>query len=204
MASIYNIKPAFQGLLRPAVRTLAHLRVTPNQVTLVALVMSLAMGGWLFLAASKVLPLLLVGPFLIIRMALNAIDGMLAREHDMQTKLGGVLNEIGDVVADAGLYLPLAFVSGFSGVWIVFMVVLSIVSEMAGVIMLVHGASRRYDGPMGKSDRAFVLGATCLALGLGAPIQEYVIYLLWVVNILLVITIVNRVRQGLKEAAKNV
>ena len=204
MASIYDIKPAFQGLLRPGVRLLARLGITPNQVTLIALLFSLALGGWIYAATSKILPLLIVGPFLLVRMALNAVDGMLAREHDMQTKLGGILNEIGDVVADAGLYLPLAFIDGFSGPWIVSFVVLSIVSEMAGVVMLVHGASRRYDGPMGKSDRAFVIGAMCLALGLSAPINEYIIYILWILNALLIVTIVNRVQQGLKEAAENV
>jgi len=36
-------------------------------------------------------------------MALNAIDGMLAREHHMQSKLGAILNELGDVVSDTVL-----------------------------------------------------------------------------------------------------
>ena len=35
-------------------------------------------------------------------------------------------------------------------------VVLTLVSEMTGVVAVQIGASRRYDGPMGKSDRAFV------------------------------------------------
>jgi CDP-diacylglycerol--glycerol-3-phosphate 3-phosphatidyltransferase len=203
MASIYSIKPAFQGLLRPTVNLLARNGVTPNQVTVIALISSLGFGAWLFLATSKFLPLLFIGPFLLIRMALNAIDGMLAREHGMQTKLGGVLNEVGDVIADAGLYLPLASVAGFSGVWVVSLVVLSIVSEMAGLVMLTHGASRRYDGPMGKSDRAFVVGVICLALALGAPIKEWVVYILWIVNLLLIVTTVNRVRRGLIEATEN-
>jgi CDP-diacylglycerol--glycerol-3-phosphate 3-phosphatidyltransferase len=47
-------------------------------------------------------------------MALNAIDGMLAREHGQASRLGAVLNELGDVVADAGLYLPLALTTVFS------------------------------------------------------------------------------------------
>ncbi len=168
------------------------------------MLLSLALGGWLFLGASKTLPLLLFGPFLLVRMALNALDGMLANEHNMQTVLGGVLNEIGDVISDAGLYLPLAIVNGFSGEWVVALVVLSIISEMSGVIMSVHGASRRYDGPMGKSDRAFVLGVTCLALGLQAPIEEWVIYILWGINALLIVTIFNRVKHGLNEVGNHV
>ena len=41
-------------------------------------------------------------------MMLNALDGMLAREFDRPTPLGALLNEIGDLVSDAALYLPLA------------------------------------------------------------------------------------------------
>ena len=53
--------------------------------------------------------------WLFLRMALNAIDGMLAREFQQQSALGGYLNEITDVVADAALYLPFAFVAPFQG-----------------------------------------------------------------------------------------
>ena len=48
-------------------------------------------------------------------MALNAMDGMLAREFGQQSALGGYLNEITDIVADAALYLPFAFIAPFGG-----------------------------------------------------------------------------------------
>ena len=51
--------------------------------------------------------------WLLARMALNAIDGMLAREFHQKSVLGGYLNEIGDVVSDAALYAPFAFVAPF-------------------------------------------------------------------------------------------
>lgn len=58
-------------------------------------------------------PLLLLPVFLFARMALNAINGMLAREHTMESPLGVILNEIGGRVSDAALYLPLACVPAF-------------------------------------------------------------------------------------------
>ncbi len=58
-------------------------------------------------------------------MALNAIDGMLAREHAMQTPLGAMLNELGDVVSDAALYLPLCWVPGLSPVLVVAVVLVA-------------------------------------------------------------------------------
>ncbi|MGI9628253.1 MAG: CDP-alcohol phosphatidyltransferase family protein, partial [Longimicrobiales bacterium] len=104
-------------------------------------------------------PLLLLPAALLLRMALNALDGMMARQLDMQSMSGAFLNELGDVLSDAALYLPLAFVPGVSSTLIVIIVLLAALSEMTGVLAAQQGASRRYDGPMGKSDRAFVFGA---------------------------------------------
>ena len=92
-------------------------------------------------------------------MALNAIDGMLAREFNQQTRLGAILNELCDVISDTALYLPLGLGWGFSPILVILVVILGIISEMAGVLGVMVGGSRRYDGPMGKSDRAFVFGA---------------------------------------------
>tara|TARA_Y100001968_G_C19285276_1_gene681351 strand:+ start:83 stop:490 length:408 start_codon:yes stop_codon:yes gene_type:complete len=135
-------------------------------------------------------------------MALNAIDGMLAREHDMKSDLGAVLNEIGDVVSDTALYLPLAMVPGFGPELMVATVTLAIISEMTGVVAVQIGASRRYDGPMGKSDRAFVFGLLCLLLGCGVAIEQWLDVILGVMTFLLVLTIFNRSRQALKEIGK--
>ena len=80
MASIYDLKPKFQGLLRPLTNALARAGVTANQVTLAAMLLSLAVGAAMALRPSAGV-LLLVPLTLFLRMALNAIDGMLAREH---------------------------------------------------------------------------------------------------------------------------
>ena len=132
-------------------------------------------------------------------MALNAIDGMLAREHNQKTSLGAILNELGDVLSDSALYLPLALVAGFDSRLVVLIVLLAVISEMTGVIGVQIGVSRRYDGPMGKSDRAFVFGALGLLLGMNLPIVPFVPYVLWLVLALLVFTIINRARGALKE-----
>jgi len=198
MASIYDLKPAFQNLLRPIVRALVRTGVTANQVTLFALALSLATGAAIAWWRNPRV-LLLLPAVLLLRMALNAMDGMLAREHNQKTPLGAILNELGDVIADAGLYAPLALVPGFPP-WLVFAVVLlAILSEMAGVIGVQIGASRRYDGPMGKSDRAFIFGLMGLLLGLRVPIARWIPYVLAVVAVLLALTIANRARGSLRE-----
>ena len=198
MTSIYELKPKFQQLLRPMVRGLASAGITPNQVTLAALFLSVGIGIFITVFPTDRRMLLLVPGTLFIRMALNAIDGMLAREYDMKTKLGTILNELGDVFSDAVLYLPLCVVIGINPLWVIVVVLLSIVSEMAGVVALQVGANRRYDGPMGKSDRAFVFGVAYLVLGVSVVPVSWINYLMMITATLVAITIVNRCYQALK------
>jgi CDP-diacylglycerol---glycerol-3-phosphate 3-phosphatidyltransferase len=199
MPSIYDLKPAFQNLLRTAVRGLAHVGITANQVTLAAMALSFATGAVIALNPKQPGWLLLLPLVMFLRMALKAVDGMLAREYNQKSRLGAVLNELCDVLSDAALYLPLALISGFNAALIVVIVLLATLSEMTGVLMQTLGASRRYDGPMGKSDRAFVFGWLGLVIGLGLPRGYWLTALLAVVAGLLVLTIVNRVRRGLRE-----
>ena len=199
MATIYDLKPAFQNLLRPLVGRLAAAGITANQVTLAALALSLLTAAGLAAWPASRVMLLLVPLVLFLRMALNAIDGMLAREYDMKTPLGAVLNELGDVISDAALYGAFALVPGLSPLLVVLAVLLALISEMTGVIGVQIGASRRYDGPMGKSDRAFVFGVLALAGGLGIPLAGWSDWLLGLVCGLLVLTILNRARAALAE-----
>jgi CDP-diacylglycerol---glycerol-3-phosphate 3-phosphatidyltransferase len=199
MASIYDIKPKFQNLLRPLTKKLAANSITANQVTLAALVLSLLTGIALIFSGNQTGIYLLVPLVLFVRMALNAIDGMLAREHDMKSPLGAILNELCDVISDVALYLPFALLPEISLWIIVLLVIAAIVSEMVGVIAIQIGASRRYDGPMGKSDRAFVFGAVALALGLGMPSGSWLNELFGFVLLLTLATIYNRTRQALTE-----
>lgn len=199
MPSIYDLKPAFQNLLRPAVRAMAGAGVTANQVTLAAMALSCVTGAVIAWQPAQTGLLLLLPLVMFLRMALNAVDGMLAREHNQKSRLGAVLNELCDVLSDAALYLPLAWVAGFDAALIVGIVLLATVSEMTGVLMQTLGASRRYDGPMGKSDRAFIFGALGLAVGVGVPTGLWLTGVLAAVALLLAFTIVNRAQRGLSE-----
>lgn len=197
--TIYDLKKNFQNLLRPITAALARSGVTANQVTLAALLLSAACGAYVYFSAASSLSLVLVPLVLFVRMALNAMDGMLAREHGMKSNLGAVLNELGDVLSDALLYLPFAVIQGASAEAVVLAVVLAAISEMTGVVAAQIGASRRYDGPMGKSDRAFAFSCLALAIGLGVPSGPWLPAVLWVIVVLLCLTIINRARRALAE-----
>jgi CDP-diacylglycerol--glycerol-3-phosphate 3-phosphatidyltransferase len=200
MASIYQLKPAFQALLRPLVNAFARAGVTANQVTIAAAVLAIAVGlAVIFVPDRRVLLLLPLALF--IRMALNAIDGMLAREHGQASKLGAILNELGDVIADTAMFLPLAWRPEFPSIPVVLWVILAVMVEMTGVVGIQIGASRRYDGPFGKSDRAFAIGAVGLLLGLGVPSGAWLAWLVWAMIALSLMTIVNRARRALIEVS---
>jgi CDP-diacylglycerol---glycerol-3-phosphate 3-phosphatidyltransferase len=200
MLTLYHCKPAFQSRLHPLVQYLAKKHISPNQVTVSAILLSISMGTaiasfpqapWVFFT----LPFVLLG-----RMALNAIDGMLAREHHLTTPLGCILNELGDVISDIALYLPFALVPGIAPGWIVSIILLTTLTELVGILGGSIAQKRCYDGPMGKSDRALVFGAVALAFGMGiAPTPWLTGVWIGVIGLQLW-TIVNRIQTILREA----
>jgi CDP-diacylglycerol--glycerol-3-phosphate 3-phosphatidyltransferase len=185
--TIYDLKPAFQNLLRPLCRALASAGVTANQVTLAALLGSIAVGGLFAINPGARWAALMIPVWLFLRMA------------DMQSRLGAVLNELGDVVSDAVLYLPFAAVPGLWPWLIVAIVLLGVLTEMTGVVAVQIGAGRRYDGPMGKSDRAFVFGLLGVLLGIGLQPAAWMNFILLVVAGLAALTVYRRAAGALRE-----
>ena len=193
--SVYQLKPQFQRLLRPLVQALASARVTPNQLTVATAALMVAYGAalaaWptsrgLWLGLVAVMPL---------RMALNALDGLLATHTGRKTRLGAMLNEICDVVADLALTLPAALIAGVPPMLAVLVACGAAVVEMTGLAALAAGSPRRFDGPMGKSDRAVAYGLVGLLAGCGAP-AGWITGVLALVALLLAWTLVNRLRAG--------
>lgn len=199
--TLYELKPRFQALLRPLVARLAAAGITANQVTLAAAIVSVVVGVGVAWGADSRLLFLLLPVWLFVRMALNAVDGMLAREHGQKSRLGAYLNELSDVVSDAALLLPFAVLPVFGAIAVAVVAVLGALSELAGVLGQTVGASRRYDGPLGKSDRAFVFGALAFWIGVGGPLPAWLFWLMPVIAVALTLTTINRVRAGLAEAA---
>ena len=192
MASIYDLKTRFQDLLRPTARVLARAGVRPNAVTLAALLGSVAVGGALLGGRNHPALLLLLPVWLFIRMALNALDGMLARELHLCSRLGAVLNEFGDVVSDLALYLPLALVCEPAKWPTVTFAIGAVLTEFSGVLAAALGAGRRYEGPMGKSDRALLIGLLALATLAAPALYAWWIWVFSVATALAAFTCWNR------------
>jgi CDP-diacylglycerol--glycerol-3-phosphate 3-phosphatidyltransferase len=195
--TLYAVKPRFQDLLRPAVGRLAAAGVKANQITVAAAVGSVVCGAVVAAFAAHPAIFALIPAWLFVRMALNAADGMLAREFSQESQLGFYLNEIADVVSDAALYAPFALIAPFGAFGIALVIVLSLLTEFAGVLAAAAGTARRYDGPMGKSDRAVVFGALGLWIAIAGALPSWIRWLIPILVILLVLTVVNRVYRAL-------
>ena len=199
MPSIYDLKPKFQNLLRPLMRGLAKGGLTPNAVTLIAILGSIVVGAIVSRAAARPALLLLLPAWLFVRMALNAIDGMMARELAMATDFGAVLNELGDAVSDLGLYLPLALINEPAQWPVIAFSIGAVLTEFSGVLARALGATRRYDGPMGKSDRAFVVGALALVTFFFPAAYRAWLWVFTAAALLTGLTCANRVSRALGE-----
>lgn len=201
MSSLYDFKPRFQAALRPTADRLAATGVRPNHVTLAALGLALVSGIAVALFPDARPPLVLLALALLTRMALNAIDGMLAREHDMATPGGALLNELADVASDLVMYLPLLLVPEFSPLLLSLTIILAVLTEVAGLAALGIGADRRHDGPLGKSDRAAAFGLLALLTGFGIMPAVAVNLCLALMIGLGFLTVMNRVNGALEERA---
>ena len=197
----FDSKVFFQMLFRPAANFMARAGITANQVTASTILLSLAAGTAVCLWPEHRWPLITILSVMFVRLAFNHIDGMLAREHGMETPLGGILNELSDVISDIALFLPLAAISGIAP-WPVFLAVLfGVITEMSGVVGLTIGASRREDGPLSKKPRGVFFAIIILAIILGETPGGWMNVLLIALLPLMVLTIINRVKGAIREVA---
>jgi CDP-diacylglycerol---glycerol-3-phosphate 3-phosphatidyltransferase len=104
------------------------------------------------------------------------------------------------VLSDAALIWPFAFVPPFEPEEIAVVIALAVLSELAGIAGPVLGASRRTDGPFGKTDRSLAFGVLGIWIAAGGTLPAQVAVLLLAFALLSVVTIGNRLRFAAAEA----
>ncbi|WP_414050806.1 CDP-alcohol phosphatidyltransferase family protein [Macrococcus animalis] len=200
MVSIYELKPKFQQLLMPVVDKLRNMGVTPNQVTVSAMLLSVITGIIVVVNYENRWIYLIVPFVMFVRMALNAVDGVMASKFNMKSNLGMLLNELGDVISDLVLFLPFILIVHDCGISVLLFIGFSIISEMAGSLVQVIGSKRMYDGPMGKSDRAFLIGLIAFLIALNIKVIPYIHFILYIATIMMLFNTYKRIVNGLKGA----
>ena len=199
MISVYKLKPKFQQLLQPLLLLLKRMGVSPNHITVFTIIFSIIIGYILFLGIQDRFWFLIVAVGLLLRMMLNALDGMMAKQFNLQSKLGEILNEIGDVISDIAIYLPFIYFESIKSEYVIIFIFLSIINEFCGVLAKLISGTRRYDGPMGKSDRAFLVGVMCIIMYFTDSILIYLDYVFMISILLMLMSSYLRLTKSLKN-----
>nr|WP_314655850.1 CDP-alcohol phosphatidyltransferase family protein [uncultured Fusobacterium sp.] len=194
--SIYKLKTKFQNLLMPICEKFVKLKITPNQITITTVLLNIIFAGIIYKFSNYNFLYLIVPIFLFLRMALNALDGMIANKFNQKTKIGIFYNEVGDVISDTVFFYIFLRVIGVNEVYNLLFIFLSALSEYIGVVAVMVDNKRHYEGPMGKSDRAFLI--SLLAIIYFFIRNQYFDYILILAIILLIFTIYNRVKSSLR------
>lgn len=197
MLSVYQIKPAFQKLLQAPLRFMYKSGVTANQLTISAILLSVGMGFLVLFSSQHPSFLLLIPIGFLFRMALNALDGMMARQFNMQSKLGAMLNELGDVISDLVIFFPFVILAEGNEWAIVLFAVLSVLNEFAGLLAQTLSNVRRYDGPMGKSDRALFISLFCIGLYVWPSLSFHIHWIFGIASLLVLLSTFIRLKKSL-------
>jgi CDP-diacylglycerol--glycerol-3-phosphate 3-phosphatidyltransferase len=162
---LYKQKGNFQRVIR----WMAGSWMTANMATAAGclFILLIAASLYLGLTADRLRFLLLLAPlFLVLRMAMNALDGMLSREQGTGSVAGEIWNEALDILGDTVSYGALYFVPGGPRTSLVLFILLSWAAEFFGVLgKSMPGGVRRHETFLGgKPDRAAWIGLLALIL----------------------------------------
>jgi CDP-diacylglycerol--glycerol-3-phosphate 3-phosphatidyltransferase len=76
-------------------------------------------------------------------------------------------------------------------------IALMIINEFVGLLGKAMGGERRYEGPMGKSDRALFFGLLCLVVFLFPVVLPWIYYLIIMVVLAMLISTIARIKNSL-------
>jgi phosphatidylglycerophosphate synthase len=169
--SIYSIKPWFQKQLQPVVKLL--LNVPPDCITWAALLVSLAAGALVYASSEKPWMAVLAVPLLMGRLALNALDGMVAKQTGKARAAGEVINELSDRLSDVAIFLSLAFRPDIKVHLVLLAMVAMLMVSYVGILGKAVGAERVSSGVLGKADRMMMLMVSCLVYAVVPDLQIF-------------------------------
>jgi CDP-diacylglycerol---glycerol-3-phosphate 3-phosphatidyltransferase len=195
---IYAIKPKFQKTLLPIKRLFIRLGISPTVVNFLGLVCSLIIATSIAHSVDINWFLLVVPFFAFFRTALNALDGMIAREQNLSSSKGELLNEFLDRLSDIIVFSSFALLLPDYGFLVAVTTSLVILSSFVGVLNKAFGGVRLYTGVMGKADRMLYLGLAAV-LQFFFEIKSFWVCFLYFLMIGMILTIASRVRHILKQ-----
>ena len=165
----YRSKQATVGRLSGIVGRLAAAGVTADAVTLSAVPVALLGGLCLLLSPAVPAVLVLVPVAAGLRLALNLVDGALARATGRAHARGELLNEVVDRIADLALLGPVAFLPGAQRETVLLGLIGAVLASFVGVASRAAGGARLYRGILSKPGRMALLAVSAIAVLLIGP-----------------------------------
>ena len=167
--NLYASKSAVNARLVPLVDRLAAAGVSPDAVTLAAVPVALLGAACLLVSPSVPVLLLAIPPLVVLRLALNLVDGSLARRTGRIHPRGELYNELGDRLADVAFLVPAAFLPGALPIVVLLGVTASLLASYVGVTARAAGGERIYRGVLSKPGRMALLAATSVVAFVAGP-----------------------------------
>ncbi len=146
---------------KKAATLLASTNISPNQISVVSVVVA-AIGAAALLIAANTIGLIVCAICIQLRLLCNLLDGMIAIEGGKRSPLGTLYNEFPDRIADSLLIVALGYAIALP--WLGW---LGALAAMATAYIRVFGGAlglaQDFRGPMAKQHRMAIMTAGCLA-----------------------------------------
>jgi phosphatidylglycerophosphate synthase len=193
------------GFAQQATALLLKTSITPNQISLISIAVSIV-GAFALLHAPQRPWLYLIAVLGVqLRLLCNLLDGMVAVEGGRGTPAGGLYNEIPDRIADSLFLVAWGYACGSPALgWAA-----ALAAAVTAYIRVLGGAlgqKQDFRGPMAKQHRMAALTLTCVLALMETWLRGSSALLeigLWIVMIGSVWTCVERTRaiaRGLEES----
>ena len=165
------IAPLFRGAARSVTRACVRRGVSPDVISAMSILASLAAAGLLVVSREWPLLLWVVPALLYLRLYCNMLDGMVAIAAGKASKRGELWNELPDRLSDALVFIGLAL-SGWCSPHLAYSSgLMALGVAYTGTMGQAMGVGRRFNGWMSKPWRMVAvhaglwLQATAVALG---------------------------------------
>lgn len=196
---IYSLKPQFRRSMRSVERWLIRLGVSADAITGLGLLFSVFAGLAIWLGRDANAWLLVVPVAVFLRIAANALDGMVAVTTDTTHPRGEVFNETADRLADIAIFFPIVAVPGVDDRLVAASIAAILVTSVVGISAKAAGGTRIYSGVMGKADRMSVIGAAAAVAFVTGATSTVFTAALWIVLVGVVVTFVMRIQAVRRE-----
>lgn len=200
--TLYNFKTKSQKIFDPAYKWCIKNNLSPTTLTLFGFVISISIGLTILVSPNNFNLLFLV-PFLAgLRILFNVLDGMVARTYpDTNHQRGEFLHEMSDRISDYFLFLLVSFTTGINVQLGLFSITLILISSFVGILSKAVGASRRFEGVMGKPERMLLVSIFSVLAGVYKDIN-IINYMLYVLIFGLILTIIIRIFSFIRETSR--